>query len=454
MGAINDVEAIFNLPPPQHVSALPVPNSTRSFWNTPESNPLAREGSEGQLISDADVCIIGSGITGVSAAYHLAKNLEGTQLNVEILEARDFCSGATGRNGGHLTAEIFENFLIRQRRYGSDEARKVHQLEIHTARELAKLIKTEGWEAVDFVSSHRVGLITTDRELEIAKNNYNAAKESSVDSIEEVEWLSETEMFKAYGTPHQGYRHSGNNLWPLKLVTQLYKLAKQLNPNLNVYTNTPVTAIVRKSTATSRQWSLSTPRGDVQCSYIIHATNGYTSHLLPHMHGPSGIVPTRGQVIALRASAPSSEIPNDCWVGTLGWNYWFPRPVASSDQEPLVILGGGRDESGPLPEESYTIDDSVVNVNVGKKLRNYLPSLFPGKYEEGREPEIEWTGIMGYTKDGDPFVRLNHFSRFCCLDLRLKVGPVVNGSQATDNFVGQYIAAGYTGQGMPRAYAW
>ncbi|KAG6840105.1 hypothetical protein C0991_008919 [Blastosporella zonata] len=153
------------------------------------------------------------------------------------------------------------------------------------------------------------------------------------------------------------------------------------------------------------------------------------------MYGPKGIVPTRGQAIALRAAAPSSVITKDAWVGTLGWKYWFPRPVSSPNENPLIIFGGGRDESGH-GLESYIIDDSTLNVDVGKALRNYLPPLFPGKYEEGREPEMEWTGIMGYTKVGDPFV-----------------GPVIDVTQASDSYEGQYMAAGFTGHGMPRGYA-
>ena len=72
-------------------ASLPVPNSTHSFWLHPskEVNPLAKEGSEGDIASDADICIIGSGITGVSAAYHLSKSLP--DKKVVILEARDFC---------------------------------------------------------------------------------------------------------------------------------------------------------------------------------------------------------------------------------------------------------------------------------------------------------------------------------------------------------------------------
>lgn len=71
--------------------SLPVDNPTKSFWlNTPDANPLADAGSTGELTEDADVCIIGSGITGVSAAWHLSNGLE--RPSVVILEAREFCT--------------------------------------------------------------------------------------------------------------------------------------------------------------------------------------------------------------------------------------------------------------------------------------------------------------------------------------------------------------------------
>jgi len=173
---------------------------------------------------------------------------------------------------------------------------------------------------------------------------------------------------------------------------------------------------------------------------VIHATNAYASHLLPQMHGPSGIIPIRGQVTALRAAAPPSKITTVSWGGNQGFEYWFPRPINGSDRDtgenPLIILGGGRDASGP-DFETYVTDDSVLREEVGKVLRTFLPGVFPGKYEKGREPEMEWSGIMGHTKIGDPFV-----------------GPVVSHDEVhTKEFKGQYISAGYTGHGMPRAYA-
>ena len=73
-------------------TGFPVANSTKSFWiDTKGANPLAKEGSKGPLTQDADVCIIGGGITGVSAAYHLSKKIQDKGLKVVILEARDFC---------------------------------------------------------------------------------------------------------------------------------------------------------------------------------------------------------------------------------------------------------------------------------------------------------------------------------------------------------------------------
>ncbi|KAG6895188.1 hypothetical protein C0992_002715 [Termitomyces sp. T32_za158] len=276
--------------------------------------------------------------------------------------------------------------------YGSEEAKKAHKLELHTASELIQLIKTEGWEeTVDLVSNYRVGLLVSEKDIRVTKADYGAAKAAQADLIENVEWLTEAEVLREYGSSYPAYRHPGNNVWPLKLVTQLYKLAKKLNPELKLHTNTPVTSI-SPSTAGLRRWTLSTPRGDIQCSYVLHATNAYASHLLPHLHGPKGIIQTRGQAIALRAAAPSTEITKDAWVGTLGWKYWFPRPVHLPEDKPLVILGGGRDESGP-GLESYIVDDSTLNPNVSRALRKYLPPLFPKKYEENREPEMEWVNM-------------------------------------------------------------
>ena len=77
---------------------LPVWSPTVPFWPARglKDNPLAKGGSEATLTSDADICIIGTGTTGVSAAYHVVHSvaehpLGGAPVKVILLEARDFC---------------------------------------------------------------------------------------------------------------------------------------------------------------------------------------------------------------------------------------------------------------------------------------------------------------------------------------------------------------------------
>ncbi|EJC99722.1 DAO-domain-containing protein [Fomitiporia mediterranea MF3/22] len=421
-------------------ASLPVPNSTHSFWLHPskEVNPLAKEGSEGPITSDADICIIGSGITGVSAAYHLSKSAP--EKKVVILEARDFCSGATGRNGGHLTPATFLDFARLAKEMGVEEAKKQFALEDHSADSLVEIIKANRLEdIVDLVSGGHIQLCFTDEELEGVRVDYERAKESGLD-VSTVTFLTKEEVHEKFGASYPATRSPAHNVWPLKVVTQLFHLAKagfsSSSGSLSLFTSAPVTSISPSNSKNNseRRWTLSTPRGSISCTTVLHATNGYASHLLPFLAGPKGIVPTRGQLIATRATVPISDEERASWGGNSHYEYWFPRPPKSNHDKahPLIILGGGREAIGGY--EIGTTDDSTVNPKVGKILREFLPAVFPGKYEKGNEPEREWTGIMGFTSLRDPFV-----------------GPVFtpDGSELK----GQYISAGYTGHGMPRTFA-
>lgn len=195
----------------------------------------------------------------------------------------------------------------------------------------------------------------------------------------------------------------GHNVWPMKLVTELYYQAyrKSLSSNfsLHLHTNTPVTSVTPINSDTSsssrHRWNVHTPRGSVTCNVVLHATNGYASHLLPHMTGPEGIIPTRGQIIGTRANVSASELTRSGWGGNDGFEYWFPRPVKlksegeENEEKPLVILGGGREVSKPK-FELYETDDSVINTSVGHALRAFLPAVFPGKFDKKQEPEWQW----------------------------------------------------------------
>ena len=77
---------------------FPVPNPTISYWQDPPDE-IAGYQSSSSLPQEVDTVIIGSGITGASIAYNLLTSDFYNGEKILMLEAREACSGATGRNG-------------------------------------------------------------------------------------------------------------------------------------------------------------------------------------------------------------------------------------------------------------------------------------------------------------------------------------------------------------------
>jgi len=81
---------------------LPVPNPSSPYWTDPHAPISRRNADPGVPLPEyADIVIIGSGITGTSFARALLDEKTGRDdekpMRVVMLEARDACSGATGR---------------------------------------------------------------------------------------------------------------------------------------------------------------------------------------------------------------------------------------------------------------------------------------------------------------------------------------------------------------------
>ena len=77
----------------------PSPNSTSSFWHSEPSSILLGHRTTPDLPPQADIVIIGSGITGASAARFLAEDARAKDFSIVMLDAREACWGATGRVG-------------------------------------------------------------------------------------------------------------------------------------------------------------------------------------------------------------------------------------------------------------------------------------------------------------------------------------------------------------------
>lgn len=82
-------------------SPLPVANSTDSFWRS-ELHPIDDHRSTPELPSTVDIAVVGAGYAGASVVYHILRQSKDKGVpppSIVILEARQACSGATGRNG-------------------------------------------------------------------------------------------------------------------------------------------------------------------------------------------------------------------------------------------------------------------------------------------------------------------------------------------------------------------
>ena len=173
-------------------------------------------------------------------------------------------------------------------------------------------------------------------------------------------------------------------------------------------------------------YDVHTPRGTIRAPLVVYATNAYTSHLLPHLAGPDGIVPVRGQVAAIRANVgyidegdtkgitrtawlgmfvlasfvlPSLINPDIRFTGNGGFEYWFPRPhpyppTAPEEKRghrcPLIILGGGRETLKEKGYGMYETNDGVLDPDASQLLRTFLPAVFPGKFGTDGAVEVEW----------------------------------------------------------------
>ena len=70
-------------------------------------------------IDDTDVCIIGSGIAGISTAYEMITRGK----KVAMLEARNVISGESGRTSGHLSNALDDRYIKIQEKHGRERAR-------------------------------------------------------------------------------------------------------------------------------------------------------------------------------------------------------------------------------------------------------------------------------------------------------------------------------------------
>ncbi|KAK2766081.1 hypothetical protein FQN54_007596 [Arachnomyces sp. PD_36] len=397
----------------QHPAGLPSENSTHSYWHTEPSKILLGHRSTEDLPETADVVVIGSGIAGSFAAREL---VDGGK-DVLMLEAREACWGATGRNGGHCKPSIY-----------SAQA-QVARFELDTYNFLKDLV-TENNISCDWRSTGSVTSFYTEEQVEEAAKSLEELRKNDSSIADKVTLHTKPEDLAALrllNSPGAVSQDEGAKLWPYKLISWvLEELLGHGSEKFNLQTNTPVMGLER----VGESWLLHTTRGDVVAKDVLLTTNAYTSHLLPRMKNL--VYPVRAQVSALEVTEDSIPLPHT--------HVWYVNEAETDvyliqrDVSETLILGGLR-STVPGAEECISDDDSVhpdISDSLHRACASALKLRPQGVPEEDELPSsMDWTGIMGFSADGYPWV-----------------GPV---PEALGGGEGLWVAAGYTGHGMPVA---
>lgn len=96
------------------------PHLSRSYWIHEFPIDFEDEWVKSVAPAEVDVAIIGSGISGATVAHAFSESRP--DLKVALFEARGLCTGATGRNGGHIGRPEAHGMMEMSETFGVEEA--------------------------------------------------------------------------------------------------------------------------------------------------------------------------------------------------------------------------------------------------------------------------------------------------------------------------------------------
>ncbi len=319
----------------------------------------------------ADVCVVGAGYTGLSAALHLAKR----GYSVVVLEAHRVGFGASGRNGGQVGSGQRLDQDDLERMAGKEQARRLWDF----GEEAKALVRSLIADHAMPVTLHPgiAHACRSDREVAHAhayadklRRNYDYDEVESLDGAA-IRALIGAKVFKG-GEIDRGAGH----LHPLNFALGLAKAATEAG--VTIHEGTLVHAVDHRSPAIVRA-----DKGRVVADHVILAGNGYLGGLEPRV--AARVMPINNFIVA---TEPLGERAHEI----------LSQPVAVADTKFVVnywrlsednrlLFGGG---------ESYGYRFPDIAATVRKPLLEIYPQLADARID------YAWGGTLAITMNRMP----------------------------------------------------
>ncbi|MBK0398638.1 FAD-binding oxidoreductase [Limibaculum sp. M0105] len=220
----------------------------------------------------ADVCVVGGGYAGLSAALHLAER----GYSVVLLEANRIGWGASGRNGGQLGTGPRQDIRAYEAKIGRDDARKVWDIAIAANRLVRELIARHGIDCNltdgGLEAAWKPGHATEMAEYaDHVSRHYGRDDLKVIDRAAMADWLG---TGRYHGGLYEGmYAH----LHPLRLALGIGHAAAAAGARLH-----ELSRVTRVSPG-----RVETEDGAVTADHVILAMNGYLDGLVPAVQARS-----------------------------------------------------------------------------------------------------------------------------------------------------------------------
>lgn len=314
-----------------------------------------------------DLFIVGAGIVGASVALFYKERFP--NHDVVIADRGLAPYGASTRNAGFACIGSISEHLADIKRAGKETV--FNRIE-RRWNGLQLLKKTIGDENMDYQHTGGFEIFTDEEKFDQSKDQIRWMNQILEDrmGIKEVYSATNYEDYPSIKNRVEGAINSG------KLMRHLHE--KLMQAGVRFWWNCPVTSVNSNRVILNNSF-------EIKPKKIVLAVNGFISQLadLP-------VKPARGFVLITK------PIPELKWKAIFHFNegYVYFRNVGDR-----LLLGGGRDQA--------MNDETTDLFGTNPAIKNYLLDFAEHvlKVPSGWEIDMEWSGIMGMTKNKEPIIQ-------------------------------------------------